>query len=188
MGLRKSKIGILRWKGWFDVVSDVGGHVYQDVAENQLYDQGERDMIELFFLGSDAGYPAPISFQLGLLDATYVPTETDTMTEIVRSELDNTTCPGYGTTTARKSIARGHSGWPTALRSAGNWRLTSASVTWRATGSWWKNAGFMFLVVNGTTERGNTTGRVVAVAPLAPVRPVRAVNDTVTVSYNVSLA
>ena len=179
----------IRWNGWFDIEWNIGGVIHNDTANNSLYQTGEQDVLECFFLGPSAAYPAPTSFKLGLLDSTYSIIRTHGITEVISKELSDVTAPGYGTTEARKLVERGSTGWPSSAdNGSGAWNITSLQVIWTATGTWAATAGFMFLLSGGNLVRGNTEGRVVAVAGLLPTRQLQAVNDTVKVTYNLTLS
>lgn len=152
-----------RWHGWFDLEWTIDGQTYIDRAENQLYDQGEQDVLEGFFRGA----ALPTDFKIGLLKTPYVIDETHTMTQVAAQELLNASEGGYS---ARQAITRDAGGWPTSALSGGDWQITSAQVTWTATGAWTATAGFMFLMSGGSTVPGNTGGRIIAVAALLPTR------------------
>lgn len=169
-----------RWHGEFNLEWNIMGETFHDVAENQLYDQGEQDVLELF---ARAG-TAPTVFQIGLLKTTYAIVETHTMVQIAAQELLNAQNGGYD---VRQTITRDAAGWPVSGLSGGDWQISSAQVTWTATGGWTDTAGFMFLSHDSTTTPGNTTGRITAVAPLLPTRQLQAVNDTLKVTYNLKL-
>lgn len=171
-----------RWNGWFDVEWTIQGEKFTDRAENQLYDQGEQDLLEVFFRAATA----PTTFNIGLLKSTYSILETDTMTQIGPAELTNALDGGYS---ARQVVARDGtaSGWPTSSLQGGDWQITSLQVTWTATGAWTETAGYMFLMSGGTTTPANTTGKIIAVAALSPTRQLQAVNDTLKVTYNLKL-
>lgn len=172
---------ISRWTGWFDVEWTINGEKFVERAYNQLYDQGEQDLLEVFFRAASA----PTTFNIGLLKTAYSITETHTMTEVAAQELTNASDGGYS---ARQVVTRDGTGWPTSALQGGDWQLTSAQVTWTATGAWSDTASYMFLMSGGTTTPGNTTGRILAVAALSPARQLQAVNDTLKVTYSVKLA
>lgn len=169
-----------RWHGEFHIESVIGGKREFQVARNQLYDQGEQDVLEVYFRAASA----PTSFQIGLLKTSYSILETDTMTQLGTAELTNASDGGY---TARQALTRDNTGWPTSALQGGDWQVTSAQVTWTATGAWTDTAGFMFLSHDSTTTPGNTTGRVLAVAALSPTRQLQANGDTLKVTYNLKL-
>jgi hypothetical protein len=172
-----------RWKGFFDSVWTVNGvELPMQRSFNALYDQGEQDVLELYFRAGTA----PTTLQLGLLKTAYTILETDTMTQVAGQELTNASDGGYS---ARQSVNRDGTaaGWPTSALTGGDWQITSVQVTWTATGAWTDTAGYMFLSHDSTTTPANTTGRVVAVAALSPTRQLQAVNDNVKLTYNLKL-
>lgn len=170
-----------RWRGCFVSIWTIRGVVHGPQYDfNALYDQGEQDVLEYFFRGGTA----PTSLQLGLLKTSYSILETDTMTQIGGAELTNASDGGYS---ARQSLTRDATGWPTSALAAGDWQITSAQVIWTATGAWSDTAGFMFLSHDSTTTPGNTTGRITAAAALSPTRQLQASGDTLKVTYNLKL-
>lgn len=172
----------LKWKGWFDVEWNIGGQVFNEVAENALYDIGEQDLLEVYFRAATA----PTGFHLGLLKTTYTLTETHTMTTMAPGtyELSNTPDPGYS---ARLALTRDATGWPTSALNSGDWQISSAQVTWTANGAWTDTAGFVFLVAGGSASVADVSGKLLAVAPLSPTRQLQAAQDTLKVTYNIKL-
>ena len=170
----------VKWRGWFDVEWVIGGVTYTDTYNNALYDQGEQDILEVFFRGATA----PTGFVIGLLNTSYSLTETHGMANITANELTDVTAPGYS---VRKALTRDATGWPTSALNGGDWQITSSQQTWTATGAWSATAGFIFLNAGGTTTPGNTTGRLLAVAAISPTRQLQAVDDTLRVTYNIKL-
>jgi hypothetical protein len=172
---------VMKWNGRFDLEWCIGGKIFHDQAQNQVYDQGEQDILETFFRAATA----PTGFYLGLLKTTYVINEPDTMTTIGPAELTNATASGY---TARQAVSRDAIGWPTSAPSGGDWQVTSLQVTWTAGGAWTDTAGFLFLMSGGVATPGNTaSGRVIAVANLSPTRQLQANGDTLKVTYSLKL-
>lgn len=171
-----------RWRGWFDVEWVLGGKVHRDgPAFNQLYDLGEQRVLEGFFRGGTI----PTVFRIGLLKTSYVLAETDTMTDVATDELTNAADGGYS---ARQTVENDAVGWPTSALDGGNWQLISKQVLWTATGAWADTAGFIFLMADGLDTPEDTTGDIIAVAPLAPTRQLRAPNDVLRVRYFLKLA
>lgn len=180
IAMRRARRG-KRWRGCFDSIWTINGITLKPQRDfNALYDQGEQDILEYFFRAGTA----PTTLQLGLLKNTYSILETDTMTQVGGGELTNASDGGYS---ARQALTRDATGWPTSALQSGDWQLTSAQVTWTATGAWSDTAGFMFLSHDSTTTPANTTGRIVSVAALSPTRQLQAVNDNVKVTYNLKL-
>jgi hypothetical protein len=172
-----------KWYGWFEVEGSICGRPFSQVAKNQLYDQGEQDVLEGFFRNATL----PTDFKIGLLKTGYSILETDTITQVSAQELSNGADGGY---TARQTITRDSTGWPTSALVSGDWQITTAQVTWTATGAWADTAGYMFLMSGGNTTPGSTAGtnpRIIAVAALSPTRQLQAANDTLKVTYNLKL-
>lgn len=169
-----------RWRGVFRAEWSILGETFIDEAENQLYDQGEQDVLEDYCRDTSTH----TDFKIGLLKTAYAIDETHTMANIAAQELLNAQNGGYS---ARQVIARSAVGWPTSALAAGDWQITTAQVMWTATGAWADTAGYMFLMTGGVATPGNATGRITAVAALVPTRQLQAVNDNVKVTYALKL-
>jgi hypothetical protein len=172
----------IHWKGWYDLEWTIGGKRFIDRADNALYDVGEQDILEVYFRAATA----PTGFYMGLLKSTYSIVETHTMVTVApaTNELTNASDGGYS---ARLALTRDNTGWPTSALNGGDWQISSAQVTWTATGAWTDTAGFLFLVAGGAATVGDTTGKLLAVAALSPTRQLQASGDTLKVTYNVKL-
>jgi hypothetical protein len=168
------------WKGRFHLEWVIGGKVYHDIADNQLYDAGEQQLLEVYFRAA----AAPADFKIGLLKTAYAIDETHTMVNVGAQELTNAADGGYS---ARQTLTRDNTGWPTSALNGGDWQITSAQVSWTATGAWTDTAGYLFLMTGGNTTPANTTGTILAVAALSPTRQLQAANDILRVTYALKL-
>jgi hypothetical protein len=175
-----SPIDSLKWNGWFDLEWNIQGEIYRDRAYNSLYNQGEQDVLEVFFRAATA----PTGFNLGLLKTSYTIVITDTMTQVAASELSNASDGGYS---ARQALTRDNTGWPVSALNGGYWQLTTAQVIWTASGAWADTAGYLFLMSGGSTTPGDVTGRIIAAAAMSPTRQLQASGDTLKATYNVKL-
>lgn len=172
-----------RWSGVFHVEGTISGRPFVQVCHNQLLNHGEQDILEEFFCGANT----PALFRLGMLKTSYVVVETDSLATVAASELVPAEDPGYDTRRCidRSSVA---GGWPTrGLDGSGNWQIRSEQVSWTAAGPWTNRAGFLFLMHDGSATAGDSTGRIIAAAPLTPSRLPEAANDVIRASYTVTL-
>jgi hypothetical protein len=170
----------IQWKGQFNLTWTIGGKVYHDVADNALYDLGEQQLLEVYFRGATA----PTDFKLGLINTGYSLTETHTMTNVGGAELTNSNAAGY---TARQTLTKDATGWPTSALNSGDWQITSRQVEWTATGAWTGTASFIFLMTGGNTTPADTTGTIIAVAALSPTRQLGATGDKLQATYALKL-
>jgi hypothetical protein len=172
-----------RWRGIFNLEGVIGGRPFAQLAYNTLLNSGEQDILEEYF----GGAAAPTSFKVGLLKTTYAIIETDSLATVVASELVPAQNLGY---TARKTITRSllAAGWPTRGPDGnGDWSIKTDQFIWTAGGAWADRAGFMFLMRDGLATAGDTTGLVLAAAPLSPTRQPEAANDIIKGTYTVTL-
>lgn len=136
----------------------------QAFISNFLTDQGENDILDVFFRGGTAP-----TFFFGLWNAT--PGETSDLT--LAGEVTGT---GYG----RRTVTRDATGWPTLALNAGDFRVTSRTETFTAGGAW-TSATRLFLVSVLT----GTAGRLYAAVALGATRTL-ANTDQLNVSMAVT--
>lgn len=140
----------------------------QSWTENALADEGENDILDVFFRGATA----PSSLYFALLSAN--PSDTTTMATMTELAASN----GYG----RIAVARNTTDFPTLAPSSGDAQTTTATKTFTASGSW-TGATDLALV---TTSTG-TAGRFIAWAALSATRTL--INgDSLQVSMSIKLA
>lgn len=138
----------------------------QSYTHNFLTDGGESAMLDVFFRAGAAP-----TFYFALYNAT--PAETSTMA--LTTEVTGT---GY----ARISVARNATDFPSLTLDAGDFKVTSATKTFSATGPW-TSATHLALV---STASG-TSGTLYAIVPLSGTR-VLASGDSLNVSFGVKLS
>lgn len=143
-----------------------GQQLWGDVCNNSLADEGERDMLDLFFRGGTA----PDSFELVLVNAT--PVDTSTVAGLQASEPSGS---GY----ARQAIARNSVDWPTLALDTGDYMATSKTVTFEATGAGWGPVTHTTLIGVFGLER-----HLIAYAALSQSRTL-ADGETLSVIYKV---
>lgn len=91
----------------------------QDWTENALADEGEQDILEVYFEGASG----PAGFHYGLVNDT--PVETDGLGDLSGEPSTN----GY----ARQAVARNGTDF-TGAADAGDWKVTTKTVTFTADG------------------------------------------------------
>ena len=139
----------------------------QRMEENFLADQGESDILDVYFRAGTA----PSGFFFRLFNDT--PVETDALTDLI----NEVTGTGY----AAIAVARNTTDWPTLALNSGDYRITSATKTFTATGTW---TAATYLVLATTS---NNTGRHVASRALGATRTLLN-GDTLAVTYNLTLS
>lgn len=133
---------------------------------NDLANQGEQNMLAHYFQA------AAVSANLYVRLYNDTPVATDTLADL----LGEVTGAGY----APLAFARNSTDWPTLALDTGDYKITSATKTFTATGDW---TSATYLVLATTTDN---TGLLVAFAPLSTTRTL--VNgDTLDVSVAVKL-
>lgn len=143
----------------------------QPWTPNALADEGEADILNVYFLNTSA----PTNFYVGLInDATIA--ETDTLATMVGEPSGN----GY----ARQLIERSATGWPTGpALDAGDMQITSSTETITAAG------GTIGPVDNAilTDVASGTAGDLIAYVALTASRTLQD-GDSLDVSFDVKLA
>ncbi len=111
----------------------------QPFTLNALADEGEQDMLSVYFRGGTA----PTNFYIGLLNST--PTDTTTLATMTGEPSGN----GY----ARSLVERNSTGWPTLALNSGDYRAVSSTETFTASGGTIGPVTYAFLttVVSGTS-------------------------------------
>lgn len=123
-----------------------GNAIWRDEGWNELADEGERDMIDLYFRGTAAAAPSN-GFELALFNDT--PVDTDLIKDLVGEPTTN----GY----TRQALSRDATGWPTLALDAGDYMLTSATKTFSAVGGSWGPVTYAVLIAKGlSTPTGLT--------------------------------
>lgn len=139
----------------------------QDWLPNGLADEGEQSILDVYFRGGTA----PSGFYLRLYDDT--PAEDDTL-ETLTGEV---TGSGYSAI----AVARNSTDFPTLALDSGDYKVTSATKTFTATGTW-SDATQLVLA---TTS--NDTGLLIAYVALSTTRTL--VNgDSLAVDLSVKLS
>lgn len=111
----------------------------QPFTLNALADEGEQDMLSVYFRGGTA----PTNFYIGLLNST--PTDTTTLATMTGEPSGS----GY----ARSLVERSSTGWPTLALNSGDYRAISSTETFTASGGTIGPVTYAFLttVVSGTS-------------------------------------
>lgn len=163
-----------KWKGFFDFVHrDKDGKVVWEAKDcpNALADEGESDVLDVFFRGTAAQTPA--SFEIGLFNDT--PVETDGVADLTGEPSTN----GY----ARQTLARSAVGFPTLALDSGDYMVTAATKTFSASGGAWGPVTYGALISVLPSE----SKRLIAFAALSQSRTL-ADGETLDVIYKVKLS
>lgn len=115
--------------GWFFKVDVVRGELgralgledSRDIVHNALLDEGERNVLDVYFRNN----LAPASFFLGLHSGALA--ETHTLTNVVEPSQ-----AGY----ARQAIARNTTDWGTPALDAGDYKTTATQESFGAAATW----------------------------------------------------
>lgn len=97
-----------------------GNVIWEEHKENALADEGEQDILEVFYRAA----AAPTEFYIRLFNDT--PIETDGLTDLIGEPSGN----GY----AAQLVERSAVGFPTSALDAGDWQIASKTVTFTASG------------------------------------------------------
>lgn len=128
-----------------DVDIDTRSAAYRELVSDQpwtpnaLADEGEQDILEVYFQAATA----PTNFYIGLVNDT--PVDTDTLATLAGEPSGN----GY----ARQLVERSGTGWPTEGLDGGDYQITSSTETFTASGGSIGPVTYAFLttVLSGTT-------------------------------------
>lgn len=170
---KHERAGELIWaSGLGELAIPVGSPEYDEAlgdqlwAPNDLADNGEQIILDVFFRGASA----PASLYVGLVAGSPAETTTlATMTEVT------------GTGYARIALARNATDWPTLALDVGDYRVVSLAKVFTAGGTW-TGATNAFL----TGAASGTSGDFIAYAALAATRTLLN-GDTLTVTNRVKL-
>ncbi len=129
-----------------------GNILWQDERVNALADEGERDILGVYYRGETA----PIQFYIRLYNDT--PVESDTLSTLMGEPAGN----GY----APQLVERSNVGFPTVQQDAGgDWQVISKTVTFTASGG---SIGPVTYAVLATSS--DNTGKLVAFVALSQSR------------------
>lgn len=144
--------------------------IAQPFAPNALADEGEQDILGVYFRASTA----PTTFYLGLLNST--PTDTTTLASMTGEPSGS----GY----ARQQITRDNTGWPTLALDAGDYRAVASVETFTAAGGTIGPVTYAFLCTNAAT---GTSGKFLVYNALSSSRTLND-GDSLDVTMRVKLA
>lgn len=137
---------------------------WSETVHNVLLDEGERNVLDLYFRAQNA----PPTFYLGLHSGSL--SDTSTLANVVEPSQS-----GY----ARQEITRNTTGWPTLALDAGDFQAESTQETFTAAATW--------TPVNKIFLASQSTGAVGSVLLEADLSTVRALvsQDTLNVTVKV---
>lgn len=133
----------------------------EEVAHNVLTDEGERNLLDVYFRNQNA----PPEFFVGLHSGDL--SDTSTLADVVEPSQS-----GY----ARKQLARNTTGWPTLALDAGDYQVEGASVVFTAAATW-TPVNRMFLASQST----GAVGAILLEAALSTTRSLVS-QDSLTVT------
>ena len=156
--------------GYFDLVCrDAQGNVlWSETATNNLADGGENMFLDVALRAGTA----PTNFYIALYN--YTPVETDTLSTLTGEPSTN----GY----ARSLVERSATSWPTLALDSGDYRATSSTETFTASGGSWGPVTYATLV----TASSGTSGILVSYAALSTSRTL-ASGESLQITYRVKL-
>jgi len=149
--------------------SAAGIILHETWAYNAMYNQGEYDILDVFFRN---GAP-PVNFQLGLCYDS--PTASDVPADIMGE-------PGAGIGYTRGSITRDNTGFPSLAMDAGHYKITTKAIVIGPATSIIGPVNHMFLITT------NAPPRLVAFVPLVPIRTLQVGEDVTVDMYFKPLA
>lgn len=157
--------------GDIDIPADEAESLFylQPWTPNVLADQGEQDILDVYFRGATA----PTNFYLRLYNDT--PVETDTLATLT-GEVTGTGYTGV-------AVARNSTDWPTLALDSGDYMVTMANKVFTAGGAW---TAATYLVM--ATAQTGTSGKVILYSALGATRTLAVSGDTLTVNATVKLA
>jgi hypothetical protein len=157
--------------------------LWEETATNALFDEGEFAILDIALRGGTA----PANWFIGLLKNSLAsaPAETTTLTTLTTAtyELTNASDPGY---TARQQVNRDGTaaGWPTLALDVGDYKATSKTVSWTASGNWTDTVRWIFLTTVGTIP--DATGKFISLAQLSADRTLLN-GDTLNITYSLKM-
>lgn len=141
------------WKQEWEIVhySRDGQVLYREIALNDLADEGEKQMLEVYFRAENA----PTEFYIRLFNDT--PAETDALSDLTGEPSGN----GY----SAKLVERSSIGFPTIELNSGDWRVITKTVQFVASGG---SIGPVTYAVLATTS--DNSGKLVGYLALSQSR------------------
>lgn len=164
-------------KGWvglyhFEHRNGAGELLWQGSNYNNLADEGEQSILEVYLRGSSGAQPG--TFYLRLYGATPVDTS------ILGSLSGEPAGSGYAAQAVYRST--GTDGWATMGLQGGDWRADSGTFTFQCTSGSWGPVTYSVLASVGT----GTVGMLISYVALSGSRILQN-NDTLKVSMQVKL-
>jgi len=142
-----------------------GKLLWEHEGPNALADEGERQMLEVYYRAENA----PTTFYIRLYNDT--PAETDGLADLTGEPSGN----GY----AAEEVERSSTGFPTIETNSGDWQVVSKTVTFEASGG---SIGPVTYAVLATTS--DNTGKLVAYVALSQSRTLAA-GETLDVTITI---
>ena len=142
-----------KWIGiWHFAIKDKDGNIVdQWDQKNSLADEGEENVLDQYFRSQNA----PTTFYVRLYNDT--PVDTDGLADLTNEPSGN----GYSAQEIERSVV----GWPTLVLDSGDFKITSKTVTFTASGG---VIGPVTYAVLATTS--NDTGKLILYVALSTTR------------------
>lgn len=161
-------------RGWiglwdFECYDKKGNLLWEERdRENNLADEGEENMIDLYLRAQNA----PAQFYIRLFNDT--PVDTDTISDLTGEASGN----GY----AAQLVPRSTGGWPTLVLDSGDFQATSSQETFVASGGSWGPVTYAVL-----TTSTDSSGLLIAYVALSQTRTIND-GESLKITIKVKLA
>lgn len=146
-----------------------GNVIWRDEGYNNLADEGEQAMLDVFFRNGNA----PTAFALALFNDT--PVDTDTV-----SSLTGEPAATYGY--ARQALARNTTDFPALALDSGDYMVTSKVCTFSASGGSWGPVTYAVLIATI-----DSAAKLIAYKALSQSRTI-ADGESIDVTYKLKLS
>lgn len=169
--LNKEKLGLsVKWIGeWtFRYFNNHGNLISEDIVENNLADEGEEAMLDVFFRNGTSY----ATFYIRLFNDT--PVDTDGLSDLINEASGN----GY----AAQSLARNNTDFPTLALDSGDFQVESLEQTFSASGGSWGPVTYAVLATSS-----DNSGKLIAYVALAASRTLQD-GDSLKVTFKIKLA
>lgn len=169
--LNKEKLGLsVKWIGeWtFKHFDKYGNLISEDIVLNNLADEGEEAMLDVFFRNGTSY----ATFYIRLFNDT--PVDTDGLSDLINEASGN----GY----AAQSLSRNDTDFPTLALDSGDFQVESLEQTFSASGGSWGPVTYAVLATSS-----DNSGKLIAYVALASSRTLQD-GDSLKVTFKIKLA
>lgn len=169
--LNKEKLRVsVKWiSEWtFKYFNKHGNLISEDIVENNLADEGEEAMLDVFFRNGTSY----ATFYIRLFNDT--PVDTDGLSDLINEASGN----GY----AAQSLARNDTDFPVLALDSGDFQVESLEQTFSASGGSWGPVTYGILATSS-----DNTGKLIDYVALASSRTLQD-GDSLKVTFKIKLA